>query len=62
MKKIKKSIQSNAIIVSHFWENLNRVISKILMRKISMITKHFGKLLNPFYRKGNINKQNDINR
>ena len=24
--------------------------SEILMRKISMITKHFGKLLSPFYR------------
>ena len=49
-KKTERSIKNNAIIASHFWENLNRTISEILTRKISMITKHFGKLLSPFYR------------
>ena len=32
----------------HFRENLNRTISEILMRKISMITKHFGNI-KPFF-------------
>ena len=47
LKKTKRGIQNNAI-VSPFWENLNQNISE--SEKISVIRKHSGKPLSPFYR------------
>ena len=44
----KNKFLKERILVFHFWKNLNRTISKtrnIFMTKISMITKHLGKLL-----------------
>ena len=42
--KNKINIKNNAIIAYHYQENLNRTNSTILMRKIWMITKHFGNI------------------
>ena len=50
VKKTKGSIQNNAIIVYQYYKNQSRIILEILMKKISAITKHFGKTLSPFYR------------
>ena len=51
-KVLSKEIMTQIMteVKKKFSVNLNRSISENLMRKISMITKHFGKLLGHFYR------------